>query len=61
MNDWENSIVIWNGDGNGGWIRAGTLLGFHGGWDYFAWGGYSEHREQVSQLPYCLLILRWPL
>lgn len=38
MNDWENSIVIWNGDGNGGWIRAGTLLGFHGGWDYFAWG-----------------------
>ncbi|KAM6510935.1 hypothetical protein FSOLCH5_011382 [Fusarium solani] len=38
MNDWENSIIIWNGDGNGGWIRAGTLLGFHGGWDYFAWG-----------------------
>ncbi|KAM6509687.1 hypothetical protein FALCPG4_017334 [Fusarium falciforme] len=37
MNDWENSIVIWNGDGNGGWIRAGTLLGFPGAWDYFAW------------------------
>ncbi|KAM5344439.1 hypothetical protein ACJ41O_012975 [Fusarium nematophilum] len=36
-NDWENSIVIWNGDGNGGWIRSGTLLGFHSEWDYIKW------------------------
>ncbi|KAL9949944.1 hypothetical protein ACHAP6_000693 [Verticillium nonalfalfae] len=37
-NDWENSIVIWNGDGAGGWKRSSTLLGWHGGWDYIAWG-----------------------
>ncbi|KAH6885196.1 hypothetical protein B0T10DRAFT_492168 [Thelonectria olida] len=36
-NDWENSIVIWNGDGNGQWTRTGTLLGWHSGWDYIKW------------------------
>ncbi|KAH8721787.1 hypothetical protein BGZ61DRAFT_530302 [Ilyonectria robusta] len=35
--DWENSIVIWNGDGNGQWTRTGTLLGWHSTWDYIQW------------------------
>lgn len=49
-NDWENSIVIWNGDGNGNWIRSGTLLSMHSGWDYIQWDQIQNTVNELSEI-----------
>ena len=38
MSDWENTIVIWNGDGNNKWTRSAILLGQHSSWQRLNWG-----------------------
>lgn len=53
MSDWENIIVEWTGNGQGGWVRESIRLGQHSDFQYIPWGeiqstvdGESDKYEQ---------------